>query len=252
MAEKNALIVGIRDENSICYSIAVELKRAGYEIYATYQNESTKESVGRVAEAHSFKETFVYDASTEDDIKSIATALKKKNKFIDIVVHGISYSTHRDTKYNMPLTELSWIEFTEAMKVSAFSLVELSGNLLPVLNKNASIVAISAPWSRIAVPNLNVVCAAKAGLESIIRGLAESLGRAKKVRVNGISPGHVHTYTLSTVGNSLDILEKAKYESPLLTNVRKEDIATMAVSLLENGSVTGMVYSVDAGVGIMG
>ncbi len=252
MQHKNALIVGIRDEDSICYSIACELKRAGYTIYATYQDESTVESVSRVAEDLGFKKIFPYDASKDEDIASLATALQAENVYIDKLVHGISYSTHKGTKFDMPLTDVTWEEFTEAIRVSAFSLVELTGNLLPVLNENASVLTISARWSRVAVANFNIVCAAKAALESIIRGLADSLGQAKAIRVNGISPGHVPTYTLGTIGNRLDILEQAKAASPLLANVRKEDIASMAVSVLENSSVTGMVYPVDAGVGIMG
>jgi enoyl-[acyl-carrier protein] reductase I len=128
----------------------------------------------------------------------------------------------------------------------------VTGNLLDVFNDDASILAVTLRWSKVAVPGFNVVGATKAGLESIIRGLAQSLGNAKKIRVNGISPGFVGTYSLSKVGNSLDILEHAKSQSPLKTNVRKEDIAGLAVSILENASVTGMIYTIDAGVDIMG
>jgi enoyl-[acyl-carrier protein] reductase I len=136
--------------------------------------------------------------------------------------------------------------------VGAFSLAEVSGKLVEVFKDEASILAVTLRWSSVAVPRFNVVCATKAALESIIRGLAQSLGNAKKIRVNGISPGFVSTYSLSRIGNRLGILEQEKELSPLNTNVRKEDIAGLAVSILENRSVTGMVYSIDSGVGIMG
>jgi len=252
MENKNALIIGIRDEESICYAIASEIKRAGYNLYATYQNQTTYNSVSRVAEAMGIKKIFPYDARKDEDLESFSSAMKQEGVSLDILVHGISYSTAEGAKLNLPLVDVTWEEFTDAIRVGAFSLVELTGRLLPLFKDEASILAVTLRWSNVAVPRFNVVCATKAALESIIRGLAQSLGKAKKIRVNGISPGFVSTYSLSKIGNRLEILEQEKEKSPLKTNVRNEDLAGLAVSILENRSVTGMVYSIDSGVGIMG
>jgi enoyl-[acyl-carrier protein] reductase I len=252
MKNKNALIVGIRDEESICYAIANEIKRAGYNLYATYQDETTYDSVSRVAEAIGIKKLFAYDARQDEDLEAFTAAVKEEGISLDILVHGISYSTAEGAKLNLPLVDVTWEEFTDAIRVGAFSLVEVTGKLLDVFKDEAAVLAVTLRWSKVAVPGFNVVGATKAALESIIRGLAQSLGNAKKIRVNGISPGFVSTYSLSKVGNSLDILQQAKEKSPLKTNVRKEDIAGLAVSILENPSLTGMVYTIDAGVDIMG
>jgi enoyl-[acyl-carrier protein] reductase I len=252
MENKNALIVGIRNEESICCAIAKEIKRAGYDIYATYQDETTRESVSRVAEAMGIKKIFPYDARKDEDLEALTTAVKQEGISLDILVHGISYSTAAGAKLDLPLVDVTWEEFTDAIRVGAFSLAEVSGKLLEVLKEEASVLAVTLRWSKVAVPGFNVVGATKAALESIIRGLAQSLGTAKKIKVNGISPGFVNTYSLSKIGNSLDILERAKERSPLKTNVRREDIASLAISILEDASVTGMVYTIDAGVDIMG
>lgn len=249
---KNALIIGIRDDESICYEIAMELKRSGYTLYATYQGDSTKKSVFKAADNLGIEGLFPYDARKDEDLESFTSAVKKEGISLDVLVHGISYSTAAGAKLDHDLIDLTWEEFTDAIRVGAFSLAEVSGRLLNELNKEASILAISMRWSKVAVPGYNVVCAAKACLESIIRGLAESLGTEKGIRVNGISPGFVPTYSLSKIGNSLEILEDAKYISPLHTNVRKKDIASLAVSILENRSITSMIYPVDTGVEIMG
>lgn len=251
MADKNALIVGIRDEDSICYAIACEIKRAGYNLYATYQDESTYAGVSRVAEDIGIEKLFAYDARKQEDLEALQSALQEDGLGLDLLVHGISYSTAEGAKLDMELVDVSWEEFTDAIRVGAFSLAELSGYLLDSLNQDASILSISMRWSKVAVPNFNVVCAAKAGLESIIRGLAESLGKTKGIRVNGISPGFVPTYSLAKIGNRLEILEQTRTTSPLQTTVRKEDIATLAVTVLENSSITGMIYPIDAGVDII-
>ncbi len=251
MGKKNALVVGIRDEDSIVSAIAAEIKRAGYDIYATYHNESTYDRVSQVAEAIGIRKLFPYNARKDDDLEALLSAVKKEGITLDALVHGISYSTAQGAKLDLPLVDVTWEEFTDAIRVGAFSLVEIAGGLVDVFRKDAAILAITLRWSQIAVPRFNVVGATKAALESIIRGLAQSLGHAKDIRVNGISPGFVSTYSLSKVGNRLEILEQAKAQSPLKTNVRKEDIASLAVSILENPSVTGMIYPIDAGASIV-
>lgn len=252
MKDKNALIIGIRNEESLCSAIAAGIKKAGYNLYATYQDETTREGVQRVAEDLGIKKIFKYDARKDEDLESFTTAFKAEGVSLDILVHGISYSTAAGAKLNLPLIRVEWDEFTDAIRVGAFSLVEVSGRLLDVFKEDASILAISLRWSRVAMPNFNVVCAAKAALESIVRGLAQSLGKAKKIKVNGISPGFVPTYSLSKVGRRLEILEQAKARSPLKRNVTKEDVASLSVSILENNSISGMVYTIDTGVEIMG
>jgi len=252
MNAKNALIIGIRNEDSICYAIAEEIKRAGYNLYATYQDESTYDSVLRVADEFGIKKIFPYDARKDEDLESFTEAIRNEGIGLDLLVHGISYSTASGAKLNLPLVEVTWEEFTDAIRVGAFSLAEVTGKLLDVLNEESSVLTISLRWSKVAVPGFNVVGATKAALESIVRGLAQSLGTKKKIRVNGISPGHVPTYSLTKVGNSLELLHREKEKSPLKTNVRKEDVARFAVSVLENTSVTGMIYPIDAGVEIMG
>lgn len=251
MNGKNALIIGIRDQESICYDIAKEIKRSGYSLYATYQDETTLDGVTQVAEELGIKKLFPYDARKDEDLEAFTAGVRKEGARLDLLVHGISYSTAKGAKLGTPLIDLTWEEFTDAIRVGAFSLAEVSGRLLDVMNEDASVLAVSLRWSKVAVPNFNVVCCAKAALESIVRGLAQSLGEAKNIRVNGISPGFVPTYSISKVGNSLEILEAERGRSPLRTNVRKQDIATLAMSIMENKSVTAMIYPIDTGVEIM-
>jgi enoyl-[acyl-carrier-protein] reductase (NADH) len=252
MENKNALIIGIRDEESLCYAIAREIKQAGYDLYATYQDDTTYAGVSRVAQQLGIKKIYPYDARKDEDLEAFTDAIKQEGIQLNLLVHGISYSTAEGAKLNLPLMQVTWEEFTDAIRVGAFSLAEVSGHLLDIMAEEASILAISLRWSKVAVPNFNVVSATKAALESLVRGLSESMGRAKGIRVNGISPGFVPTYSISKLGNSLDILAREKAKSPLNSTVRKEDVASLAVSVLENRSITGMIYTIDTGVDIMG
>jgi enoyl-[acyl-carrier protein] reductase I len=252
MQQKNALVVGIRNADSVCTAIAQEMKRTGYHIYATYQDESTREGVSEVAERIGVEALWPYDARKDEDIDRLAETIRSAGVQFDALIHGISYSTAQGAKLHLPLVDVTWEEFTDAIRVGAFSLVDLSGRLLDNLKEDASLLTITLHWSQFAVPGMNVVGAAKAALESLVRGLAESLGKAKGIRVNAVSPGYLPTYSLSLIGNRLDILERAKDRSPLKATTRMEDVATLAVSLIENRSITGTVYPIDTGAAIMG
>lgn len=251
MEQKNALIVGLRNRNSVCFAIAAEIKKAGYQLYATYPDESDPEPISEVAETLGVQKLYHYDARKDESLDALAGAIKADGFQIDLLVHGISYATAAGAKLGVPLIDVQWKEFTDAVRVGAFSLVDLSGRLLDVLKEDASILTLTLRWRKLAHPNFNLVCAAKAGLDSIVRGLAQSLGKAKQIRVNAISAGFVPTHSLGKIGNSLELLEAEKRRSPLAANVRKEDIATLALSILENRSVTGTIYTIDTGVDIV-
>ncbi|HCL56227.1 MAG TPA: hypothetical protein DHW82_04360 [Spirochaetia bacterium] len=249
---KNALIIGIRNEKSLSYEIAKELIKKNYSVYATYQDESTLKSVKEAADELGIKAIYQYDARKDSDLESFTDALKKSGVKLDVLVHGIAYSSTPGAKLNQLLMNISGDEFTDAIRIGAFSLLEVIGKLYENINENASILALTSRWSRVAVPGFNVIGAAKASLESIVRGLAEDLGRLKQIKVNALSSGPVSTTALSSLGNSLSILEAVRTRSPLKRNVSKEDVASLAMALIENNSISGTIYQIDTGLEIMG
>ena len=171
---------------------------------------------------------------------------------LDGLVHGIAYSAAKGAKLGSYLMDMEWEDFADAIRVGAFSLIEVVGKLFDQLNTGASILALTSRLSKVAVPGFNVVGAAKASLDSIVRGLAEDLGRLKKIRVNALSAGAMATGAFGKLGNTLTLLELAKNRSPLKVNVKKDDVGSLAATLLENTSITGTIYPIDAGYDIMG
>ncbi len=249
---KNVLIIGIKNEESTCFAIAKALKKRGYEIYATYLNQEAKEDMERVAEELNFKKIYQYDARKDEDLASFTAQMIKDGVKLDGLVHGIAYSAAKGAKLGSYLMDMEWEDFADAIRVGAFSLIEVVGKLFDQLNTGASILALTSRLSKVAVPGFNVVGAAKASLDSIVRGLAEDLGRLKKIRVNALSAGAMATGAFGKLGNTLTLLELAKNRSPLKVNVKKDDVGSLAATLLENTSITGTIYPIDAGYDIMG
>ncbi len=252
MNQKNALIIGIRNQASIGVAIAQAMKDAGYNLYATYPDETVSEVVKSLAASLGIKKLYKYDARQDEDLEQLTKAIKAEGILLDSLVYSPCYGTMPGAKLHQPLLEVSWDEFADAIRVEAFSLVELSGQLLDICQEGASILALTQRRSQVAIPNFNVIGSAQAGLESIIRGLAESLGKCKKIKVNGISPGYFDGDSLGQMGDTSAILARAKNRVPLKMNVTQADIASLALSILENNSLTGTIYTIDCGEEIIG
>jgi len=249
---KNILIIGIRNEESTCFAIAKALKKKGYDIYATYLNEAAYPDMQRVADELGFKKVYRYDARKDEDLEAFTSALIQDGVKLDGMVHGIAYSAAQGARLGSYVMDMDWEDFADAIRVGAFSLVEVVGRLYDQLNPEASILTLTSRLSKVAVPGFNVVGAAKASLDSIVRGLAEDLGKLKKIRVNALSAGAMATGAFGKLGNTLELLELAKNRSPLKTNVNKDHVGSLAATLLENRSITGTIYPIDCGYDIMG
>src|SRR6201999_1620040 len=111
----------------------------------------------------------------------------------------------------------------------------------------ASLIAISAPQAEMAMSEQSHACAAKAGVNMLIKVLAKEWG-GDGIRVNAISPGFV----AETEGTArlVDTDEKASAlldAVPLHRLGRKEEIADLALFLSSDNAqyVTGAVFDCD-------
>lgn len=117
----------------------------------------------------------------------------------------------------------------------------------------ASFINISAPQSTSPAPMQVHVCAAKAGLDQVMRVLAMEWGE-HGVRVNSIMPGPIEdTGGLSKL---LAEDERSRFEEriPLRRVGQKADVANMALFLASPlaSYVTGALIPVDGGVSLLG
>jgi NAD(P)-dependent dehydrogenase (short-subunit alcohol dehydrogenase family) len=120
---------------------------------------------------------------------------------------------------------------------------------LGALGRGGSLVLISSQLARIGVPGYSSYCAAKAGVEGLVRSLAVDVG-ADGTRVNAIAPGLVRTPMAYRGRDNFDELEPAIAERhPLRRIGEPADIAGPAVFLLSDAAawMTGQTVVVDGG-----
>ena len=119
--------------------------------------------------------------------------------------------------------------------------------------EGASLIAITAPEAVRGLHFQAHVCAAKAGVNQLVRVLAQEWGPAG-VRVNGISPGPIEgSWGMENVASpNAKIVEMIRRAIPLKRWGKESDIADTALFLASPAAsyITGTIIETDGGVTI--
>ena len=143
-------------------------------------------------------------------------------------------------------------DLERAFTTSTASLPALVGALLPLLSRDASVVALSFDTSRIH-PGYGWMGPLKAALEASVRSLAVELGPSG-IRVNALSTGPLRTPAASAIPDFELLANKWVRRAPLGWDPDDaEAVARSAVVLLSNWlpATTGQVIRADGGAGLL-
>jgi enoyl-[acyl-carrier protein] reductase I len=244
MRRKNALVIGIANQESISAGIAAALNANGFNIIPTYLNEKALPHVKEVTDLLGVSRLFPFQVGDDEQLQDIIDYLRSEGLRLDVFVHGIAFAS----EIKKDLHEVSWKSFKDSTRVSAFSMVEIASKLLAadVLNPGSCILTLSYIGSHLAVEGYNMMGPVKNILEALVRGLASELG-GKGIRVNAISPGPVMTRAASGIKGFSNLLHVAEVSSPLGRTATLEDIGKIAYEVIANPSITGGVFLVDCG-----
>jgi enoyl-[acyl-carrier protein] reductase I len=192
------------------------------------------------------------DASKDADLDATFAAVRERYDALDFVVHSIAYADRTYLKYGK-FHETPREVFTQALDISAYSLVAMTRRAKAMMPKGGSILAMTYYGSEKAVPGYNVMGVAKAALEACMRYLALELGETG-IRVNTISAGPLRTLSSMAVGGIDEIFDWVAKKAPLKRNITAEEVGKTAVYLVSDLSsgVTGENIFVDAGYSIVG
>jgi len=253
MDSRTAVVFGVANKRSIAWGITQALAAHGARLALAYQNERLAGPVAKLADELSPRPFLAEcDVTDESSVTTFFAGLQRELGHIDALVHSIA--TAKGEELGGHFADTSWEGYQLAQQVSAYSLVALARQALPLMEgRQASIVCLTYYGAEKVVPNYNVMGVAKAALESCTRYLAADLG-PQGIRVNAISAGPIKTLSAKGV-SGFDSLHSAMAErAPLRRNVTPEDVGKTAVYLLSDLSsgVTGQTIYVDAGYSIMG
>ncbi|GAB4366726.1 MAG: enoyl-ACP reductase FabI [Elainellaceae cyanobacterium] len=251
---KNALVTGIANNRSIAWGIAQQLHQAGANLGITYLPDEKGRSEKKVAELVEPLQPSLFlpcDVQNDDQVQATFDAIREKWGKLDILIHCLAFAS-KDA-LSGDFSSVSRQNFTQAIDISAYSLVRLSHAAKPLMTEGGSIVTLTYLGGVRVIPNYNTMGIAKAALEMNVRYLASEMG-AQNIRVNGISAGPIRTLASSAVGGILDMIHHVENVAPLRRTVTQQEVGNTAAFLCSDlaSGITGQILYVDAGYEIMG
>jgi enoyl-[acyl-carrier protein] reductase I len=253
LAGKRAIIVGVASNRSIAWGIAQAMHRQGAQLAFTYQGDKLKDRVIEMASQVDSNLCFPCDVGSDEDIQNVFNELGKHWDGIDIVIHSVAFAPREQLEGRF-IDTVTRDGFRLAHDISSYSFVALAKAAYPMMKgRQGALLTMSYAGAVRAIPNYNVMGAAKASLESAVRFLANDLG-PEGIRVNAISAGPIKTLAAAGISGFRGMLSKAEEASPLRRNVTIDEVGNVAAFLCSDlaSAVTGEITYVDAGYNILG
>ncbi|MDR3617597.1 MAG: glucose 1-dehydrogenase [Candidatus Obscuribacterales bacterium] len=227
---KVAVVTGA--SKGIGAAIAKALAANGASVVVNYA--SSKEGADKVVAAITAKGGKAIavkgDVSKKAEAQGIIDAAIKNYKKLDILVNNSGV-------YEMiPLEAITEEHFHRIFDINVLGLLLTTQAAVKHMGEGSTIINIGSVVSRITPPNSAVYTGTKGAVDAITGVLSRELG-AKKIRVNALNPGIVHTEGTTTAGMVGSDMEKAVIaQTPLGRAGQPDDIAEIAVFLASDAS----------------
>lgn len=175
-------------------------------------------------------------------------AAQKKFGDLDVLVCGAAGN------FPAPVAMMSSNGFKSVMDIDVLGSFNACRAAFERLTKPGVVIAISAPQAQVAYPMQAHVCAAKAGVDMLMKTLAMEWGPVG-VRCVSIWPGPIDdTEGMQRLAGDPVVKKKVEQLVPLLRFGTKDEVAQLALFLASPAAqyCTGSVYSVDGGMALVG
>mgnify|MGYP001424554755 CR=1 FL=1 len=249
---KVGVVFGVANKRSIAWAIAKAWAAAGAKLIFNYQGERLKENVEElVSEFGPDTPLYPCDVTKDEEITAFFQKVREHTDRVDLLLHAIAYAPREALEGQFLNTSRE--AYRIAHDVSAYSLVALTREVVPLMTNGGSIIAMTYYGAEKVVPHYNVMGVAKAALEATARYLAYDLGE-KKVRVNCISAGPVQTLAARGISGFTSMMKVYEQRAPLKRSCTGDELGATGVFLASDGaaSITGQTIYVDGGYQIMG
>src|SRR4030095_5708217 len=156
LAGKVGVVFGVANKRSIAWAIAKAWAAAGARLILNYQGDRLKENVEELV-AEFGEKTFLFpcDVSSDDEIKVFFENVRGQTDRVDLMLHSLAYAPREALEGDFVSTTRE--AFRVAQDISAYSLVALTREAVPLMTDGGSIVAMTYYGSEKVVPHYNVM-----------------------------------------------------------------------------------------------
>ena len=234
LSNKNGLIFGALDENSIAWKVAERCNKEGANLVLTNAPIALRMGKIDILSKKCRSEVIPADVTSLDDLENLFIKSKKIfNGKIDFILHSVGMSPN--VRKNRNYGDLNYDWFLKTLDISGISFHKImqTSEKLDSINEWGSIVGLSYIAAQKSFPFYSDMAEAKSVLESITRSYGYRLGKMKNIRVNTIS----QSPTKTTAGKGIKAFESfykfADKMSPL-GNASAEECANYCVFLFSD------------------
>jgi 3-oxoacyl-[acyl-carrier protein] reductase len=233
-AERVALVIG--GASGIGWATAKGLAAEGCRVTIADRNaEGAATRADELGEPH---------AGTGVDVTDEATvaALFEGVRALDVVVNTAGFSNFGRI-VDMPVEDFRAV--IDVCLNGAFIVAKYAGRRL---REGGSLVSVTSLNARLAAPGMSAYCAAKAGLAMLTQVAALEFA-PRRIRVNAVSPGFVHTPLTEQVTLMPAVLDDYLENTPLGRVGTPEDVADAVLFLCSDKAswLTGEVLDLNGG-----
>lgn len=242
LSGKHFLITGVSNKKSVAYFVTKSLLSEGAQVTLSVQN---FEVLSRVEKLFPELTIVCADLGVSNGARELGQSFQNKNIKFDGILHSMAFLRFEEGR---SFHQTPWDVFSEAMRISTFSLVELSEALIPCFNPTASIVTVSI--SDLLATSYGAMGPVKATLEAAVAYLAKSLSSHGEIRVNAIGSGPLKTSASAGIPGYIENYIYAEKMTLRKRALETQEVANLAVFLL-SGASSGMnasTYRIDAGM----
>ncbi len=182
------------------------------------------------------------DMSKLKTVKNVIKKIKKKYKFIDLLIANLGNSNFKKNNKN----------FTNALKYNFFTTINLVENSKEILKQKSKIICISSICGVEIIKGAPVgYSVSKAALNFYIKSISRELALSG-ISINGILPGNImfkgSTWQKKILKNKVKIKKYIKENVPTNTFCNPDDIFDVCYMISENsGYINGGLFRVDGG-----
>ncbi|HUY35646.1 MAG TPA: SDR family oxidoreductase [Pirellulales bacterium] len=244
-AGKSMLLFGVANRKSVAYHVGRVLREAGADVVYVVRSPQRKASVAKLLDG---AEVFVCDVEHDDQINRLREELSQSGRLFHGLVHSIALADYEDGA--RPFHETSKRAFLRSVDISCYSLIAISRAMKDLLDRDASVVAISISTTRMASENYGFMAPVKAALDSSLVFLAKSFSPFSRVRFNAVAPGLLKTSASAGIPGYVESYLYAEQATLRKQAVRTEEVAHVVAFLLSSRSsgVNAQRIVVDAGM----
>lgn len=245
LSGKRYLVMGVANRKSVAWSITQTLESEGAEVIHSVRSKERLESLGKLL---GDRKAYICDVEQTEAIQALSKSIAADYGTIDGIVHSIAFANY--SKGLRPFHETDKADFLQATAISAFSLVEVSNALKPLLSEEASVVSIGISSTDVTAENYGYMAPIKAALEASSYNLAKSFSADTKVRFNTVNAGPLKTSASAGIPGYLESYLYAEKLTFRKANVATQEVANTAVYLLSPASsgINGQGIVVNAGM----